>query len=399
MLRLRAAHLAAVGLCLVLGGAGARYASRPTTTRPPVSGAAAVVERFECYRCHDAPGKLVPAERDRHCVRCHQAVLRGDLDDEGYEPEALARWKACDYQLEVVPSLTGLERRVRREWLIEFLQRPHDLRPDLAATMPRLRVSPEDARAIADHFIPAEPETSDIPASALGDAGRGRALFLDRGCTSCHAFGGADLPARPRTPGLASRLAPDLRHTRARMTSGALLSWLADPAALKPDTLMPRPALTDAERLDVAAFLLEAPLAPTPPVVTPTRLPLLERRVAYEEVERRVFKRVCWHCHSDPAPVGGDGGAGNTGGFGFAGKGLDLGSHAAVLRGGRDGLDVLAPDASGVPRLVTVMVARHVEAQGGEVPGVRGMPLGLRPMSLEEIQLVESWIAQGASAR
>ena len=30
----------------------------------------------------------------------------------------------------------------------------------------------------------------------------------------------------------------------------------------------------------------------------------------------------------------------------------------------------------------------------GEVPGVRGMPLGLPALSLEEIQLVESWVAQ-----
>lgn len=179
------------------------------------------------------------------------------------------------------------------------------------------------------------------------------------------------------------------------------MAWLRDPAALKPDTLMPKPALQEAERQDVAAFLLEAPLGPPPPVTTPARLPLLERRVAYEEVEKRVFKRVCWHCHSDPEPVGGDGGPGNTGGFGFAGVGLDLGSHAAVVRGGRDAagrLDVLAPDASGLPRIVSVMLARHVEAQGGEVPGVRGMPLGLRPMALEDIQLVETWIAQGAAA-
>jgi hypothetical protein len=51
-----------------------------------------------------------------------------------------------------------------------------------------------------------------------------------------------------------------------------------------------------------------------------------------------------------------------------------------------------------MPRLVSVMLARHVEAQGGEVPGVLGMPLGLQPMALEEIQLVETWIAQGAAA-
>lgn len=392
MLRLKPALLAAGAVCLVVAAAY-RPASRPTAVRPPVVGAAAVVERFECHRCHDAPGKLVPAEREKHCASCHQAVLRGELDAD-YEPEAVARWRSHDYQLEVVPSLTGLERRVRREWLIEFLQRPHDLRPDLAATMPRLRVSPEDARAIADHFVPAQPAPAPV---ALGDAGRGRELFVGRGCTECHAFGGADLPARPRPPSLAARLAPDLRHTRARMAPAALVAWLSDPAALKPDTLMPKPALDEAERLDVAAFVLEAPLAPPPPVTPPARLPLLERRVGYEEVQARVFKRVCWHCHSDPEPVGGDGGPGNTGGFGFAGVGLDLGTHAALLRGKRGGQDVLAPDASGVPRIVAVMLARHVEAQGGEVPGVRGMPLGLQPMSLEEIQLVESWIAQGAA--
>ena len=42
------------------------------------------------------------------------------------------------------------------------------------------------------------------------------------------------------------------------------------------------------------------------------------------------------------------------------------------------------------------MLARHVELAGGEVPGLLGMPLGLQPMRLEEIQLVETWLAQGA---
>lgn len=40
------------------------------------------------------------------------------------------------------------------------------------------------------------------------------------------------------------------------------------------------------------------------------------------------------------------------------------------------------------------LLARHDEV-GGENGPVRGMPLGYDPLSLEEIQLVESWIAQG----
>ena len=39
--------------------------------------------------------------------------------------------------------------------------------------------------------------------------------------------------------------------------------------------------------------------------------------------------------------------------------------------------------------------ARHAEEAGRPDPAVRGMPLGLPPIPLEDIQLVESWIAQG----
>ena len=53
-------------------------------------------------------------------------------------------------------------------------------------------------------------------------------------------------------------------------------------------------------------------------------------------------------------------------------------------------------DADGVPRLVRALVARHEEEEQGAPTGlVRGMPLGYDALPLEDIQLVESWIAQG----
>jgi hypothetical protein len=162
---------------------------------------------------------------------------------------------------------------------------------------------------------------------------------------------------------------------------------------------MPKFTLTPEERRDLASFVLEAPLAEPVTSRPPERLPLLERHVTFSEVEQRVFKKVCWHCHSDPVPVGGDGGPGNTGGFGYKGRGIDLGSLPSIKRGGHDShgpIDLLAKDASGAPLLVQAMLARHVEVGGGEVPGLLGMPLGFRPIPLEDIQLVETWIAQGA---
>lgn len=381
------------GSALVVLVASHFYSSSPAPPpRPTYTGAAAVVERFQCYRCHDAPGKLVPAVRDKHCVRCHQAVHAGDFDHE-YSAEKVAGWKENLVHLRRVPSLAGIE-RLRRDWLIEFLQAPHDLRPGLEAEMPRLAISAADAASIADHFdLVAEPG-AEVP---LGDPERGRVLFRGLDCARCHHFSGSGVTGpKPPPPGLQDevRLAPDLRHTRRRMSASAVLTWLRDPKALKADTLMPAFPLEEEQRRDLAAFVLEADLAPVASRAIPARLPILQRAVSHAEVEERVFKRICWHCHSDPLPVGGDGGPGNTGGFGFAGKGLDLGSYAAIKRGGH-GQDYLAPDSEGVPRIVAAMHARYAEV-AGQTRAIRGMPLGLPPMSLEEIQLVETWIAQGA---
>ena len=52
-------------------------------------------------------------------------------------------------------------------------------------------------------------------------------------------------------------------------------------------------------------------------------------------------------------------------------------------------------DAQGVPRLVKALLARHDEESGAPTGDVRGMPLGYEPLSLDDIQLVETWIAQG----
>ena len=70
-----------------------------------------------------------------------------------------------------------------------------------------------------------------------------------------------------------------------------------------------------------------------------------------------------------------------------------IASGALDEHGERRSVFAKLPD--GTPRLVAHLVARHVEEAGGRVDGVRGMPLGLPPLSFEDIQLVESWIAQG----
>lgn len=219
-----------------------------------------------------------------------------------------------------------------------------------------------------------------------------------RGCFACHAFGDVR-PAEGQPHAVARQLAPDLRHTRARMDAAMLDRWLRAPSLARPGTRMPDPRLADDERALVVATLLHAPLPHEPPPPPAARLPLLDRPVGFDEVADRVLSRSCWHCHADPDFARGDGGAGNTGGFGFPPRGVNLLDHAGASSGYLDDegerRSLFALDDEGTPHLVRVLMTRHAELAGRTVPGITGMPLGLPPLPLEDIQLIETWIAQG----
>ncbi|WP_168210712.1 c-type cytochrome [Persicimonas caeni] len=412
----------ALGVLALLTLVGCERGGFGCETAPPPGSPVAVVERYECNRCHSAlaqptqtraeqgpfeGGRLELAEQDRSCTGCHNALHDGELDEE-YPAEAITHWQKNVVHLIDVPTLTGAGRRFRRDWLVDFLRSPHDLRPRLEATMPRFAMPEKDARAIAEYFVPTSTGAHEAVDLSQADLGAGRAVLESNGCTSCHAFGGVEglkaspvpVEMEPEALARAMKLAPDLRYTRDRMSPAAVVAWLEDSKKIKSDSLMPHIPLSETEREQAAAFILRAELAPVARPEMPKRLPVLEREVRYAEVEREVFKKVCWHCHSDPDGNNGDGGPGNTGGFGFEGKGLDLGSYEAIERGrlGEDGEreSVVEPGADGVSPLVAHMLARHAEVAGEPVEGVRGMPLGLPPMSMEKIQLVETWVAQGA---
>jgi cytochrome c2 len=264
--------------------------------------------------------------------------------------------------------------------------------------MPRLALTSEQAADIRAYLQGRDAAALVAAMPAAGDSTRGREIALQRGCASCHAFGGvADWPAA-RGGGTAVELAPDLRFARQRLTPSTLSAWLQDPQKLKPATLMPNLFLGADEIAHLVAFVLETPLAP-PNVGTPARLPVLERPVAYAEVDERVFSVTCRHCHSNTEIAFGDGGPGFDGGFGFPPRRVDLSSHRGLSSGllaadgERHSLFERSPD--GTPRLVAALLARQAEEAGSPSSTLRGMPLGLPSLTPEQIQLVETWVAQG----
>ena len=270
--------------------------------------------------------------------------------------------------------------------------------------MPRLAITRDVARDIAAYLFQ---DGKAAPALSLegADPGAGRQLLEAKECGACHRMTGvAALPGgAARVPGeveerSAVALAPDLRFVRDKFRPAELLRWLRDPSAVKPDTSMPTVPMTDAEAQNIAAYLLTTPLDLPEPAPF-LRRPLLDRRVTFDEVNQRVLGKTCRHCHGNPDSARGDGGPGNTGGFGFAPKGLEMTSYAAISAGYIDANgerhSVFEKLADGTPRLVAALLARHDEGLARPRSDVRGMPLGLPGLSAEDIQLVETWVAQG----
>jgi cytochrome c2 len=355
-----------------------------------------LVVKHECNRCHSIAGIAAPAA-ELDCVGCHLQIVAGTLP---VPADELARYQHNVKSLVEVPKLVPGD-HFRRAWLERFLADTHDLRPNLTPTMPRLALASEDVAAIAAFLAPAFES-----AATLGDATRGRAVVEAKSCGTCHRLGAEALPAPglavqldAQTLALGQRLAPDLVHARDRLRPAALLRWLADPPAERPGTPMPKIAMTEQELADVAAWLLQTPVTAAAPTPMPERLPVLARTVSYEEVDARIFHKTCRHCHSNPEQVIGDGGPGYSGGFGFRKRGLDLNSYEGVSSGSIDdagarrSLFQKLPD--GTPRIVAQLWARHAELAGKPVEGVRGMPLALPPLPVQDIQLLETWIAQG----
>jgi hypothetical protein len=375
----------------------------PGPARSPRGSGTKLMAELECNRCHDGTG-IASAVLAKDCRGCHREILYGNPVA---EPVALAGWRGRIRHFVEVPSLAFAAQKFRRSWLERYLLEPHDLRPALEESMPRLALTPEQAAQLSSYLAEEDAETAELAPPSQALLAQGRRLLDTKGCGTCHRMTGVE-PLQPSPLPytlpqdrmlLALRLAPDLRFARERLRPGYLGRWLKNPRATAADAVMPNPELTPEEVRAISAYLLAVPLTPVKSKPF-TRLPLLTRRVAFAEVQQRVFRNTCWHCHSEPDYAIGDGGPGNTGGFGFPGKRINLAEHEGLLAGYADATGArkslfLPEKPSGESRLVAALLARHAEEAGAPVPGVRGMPLALPALPAEEIQLVESWIAQG----
>jgi cytochrome c2 len=385
----------------------------PAAARAQSEGRRAI-QRYGCANCHAVEG--VQASAGASCVGCHQRVLAAPRSGVGRAPTVRHYLHA--------PDLRRVTHRLREDYLVRFLQDPHDVRPRLEETMPRLPVTEADARLIAQFLRTSAGPASvpSAPAPSPTNVERGRQVFRDAGCAVCHELGNLDLGVRIPPEALAGMgrpayEAPNLRFARDRLDPDVALAWILDPRSLDPGTQMPNPQLSRADAVAVRDFILLAdpgrPASQAPPPSAGSLAPVT-RRVRFAEV-RRIFQRSCIHCHAHTS------GHETASAFGFAPGQLDLSTLEGVRAGTRlpDGShrSVLAPDASGTAPLLLRLLRRHAEAvrdvtaprrdslapvrrerpRGDEPAAEVGMPIGLPPVSTEDLRLIATWIAQGAN--
>jgi len=148
------------------------------------------------------------------------------------------------------PDLTRAGSKLKREWEIDFLQAPDPIRP-LLKQMPKFVLSEEDAIAAANfiekYLVSYEVPVMDIEVDALTEEQieKGRAIFLDKGCSTCHTAGEE-----------AGAVGPNLNQAGTRLETGFIFFHIQDPQRANPGAVEPLFELTDEEILDITHFLM-----------------------------------------------------------------------------------------------------------------------------------------------
>jgi cytochrome c2 len=374
------------GLCACILGLSACEKQKPVNLSSNKRTPEATVAFYQCARCHSGE-KLPPhPEFIRDCRGCHKAIKEGDLNHM-YPKDKIETWSKRINHFYITPDLSNLSHRLRYDWFLEFLQKPHIVRPRLGSMMPKMMISKVDAEKIADFFYTEFSEPKEIRDWEMGNAKRGQSIFAQKDCASCHL---------PKTKNFSPEqmMAPMLEHSSSRMSRQQMYYWLKNPKEINPSTLMPNFDLSDKEILDLIAYLQTLGRRRQEDCNVSIKPQLLERKVGYSDIEKRVLKKTCWHCHSDPVPAGGDGGPGNTGGFGYPGKGVDFSSQQSFIRVRGKLPSIISDTSRGYPIVVEHLLQRHREIECSEYTEVTGMPLGLPAVSVEDINLIYSWIRQ-----
>jgi mono/diheme cytochrome c family protein len=172
---------------------------------------------------------------------------------------------------EIGPELTKVGSKVNREWLVTWLRNPQAYLPH--STMPRYQWSDEDLFKVTT-YITSKLTDPDVLAGIppLGapkpeEAQRGRRLFLEKGCASCHVSEGIN-PQKdfgPDLSGVGAKNVSQLEFGQAKIArnlTSYIQAKITNPVSVNPAARMPQYHLTPDDLDAITTALLS--MAGTP---------------------------------------------------------------------------------------------------------------------------------------
>ena len=159
------------------------------------------------------------------CVNCHQLEERG-----GYFAAIL------DDPTKGPPLITIEGGKVQEPWLQNFLKAPSPIRPWLKVRMPTFSLTEDEINTVTKYFLGLSNQSLEMRdyASFTPDPhlqADGTKLFNAFQCIKCHQMGGAQIDPKS--------VAPNLELARNRLKPEWIISWLRNPEAIQPGTMMP----------------------------------------------------------------------------------------------------------------------------------------------------------------
>jgi cytochrome c2 len=287
-------------------------AARPFTTHPGTWLSTHPADRFGCTSCHDGEGQATdyagaahrpqlfvarpmrPLETiEANCGTCHREIDVRDAPRLA-EGRRLIAESGC-FKCHEIPGFDGLNFRapeldslgykVRSEWVTIWLKDPKSYLAQ--SKMGNFRLSGDEIAGL-QVFLLSQRALPPLESTSVdwrkADTARGRALFGELRCVSCHAVNG-----RGGTMG------PELTRIGDKVQRDWLFSYLKDPQRVQPDTPMLQYRLDDDQLRDLTAYLLDeyrsADTAPEAPLAA-------EQDATRVAAGRAVFeRRGCASCH------------------------------------------------------------------------------------------------------
>ncbi len=272
-------------------------------------------DRFGCTVCHGGQGEATsyraaahqplphwpepmrsPELMEANCGACHRERSPRDVAwlSEGRRAIAVSNCVACHdipgFRAEEIraPRLESVGYKVRPDWIGRWLKDPKAYLPH--SRMPNFRLTPEEIAALSV-FLLSQTAVAPLDSSPFdwkkADPVRGKAVFGDARCTTCHSI-----------EGRGGTLGPELTKVGSKVRRDWLFGFLKDPFRDHPETLMVHYRLSDAQIGDLAAYLTEELVDPDAPP-SPPEVGYLDPKGV--EAGRAVFvKHACYSCHRFP---------------------------------------------------------------------------------------------------